>query len=274
MLAIANKLDGVITSESGGLVGLVDARDVVEEIVVNSESNSNGAVLNGSHHRGLARDVLPALDLLVLLGRSIVASLLARSSVTTAGGVLIALFRGQPGVLHVIESVAWVSSIAALIYTLVITGDKLFGRQNLVGGAVGGNRKTIGKRLGGGKSPARTALALITDGVDELGPLGAAVKGSGEISEVENRGVGAVDFGACVELDTEKGLGLPESQAFKAGVNTSDPGLAGAGVQLLNSAGIIDQAQVLDLRTGEWGGSNEGSQRYNYNKTEELHRVF
>jgi hypothetical protein len=28
------------------------------------------------------------------------------------------------------------------------------------------------------------------------------------------------------------------------------------------------------LRTGEWGGSNEGSQRYNYNKTEELHRVF
>ena len=42
LLAVANELHCVITSKTRSLVSLVDSRDVVEEIVVNSESNSDG----------------------------------------------------------------------------------------------------------------------------------------------------------------------------------------------------------------------------------------
>ncbi len=91
LLAVANKLHCVVSSKSGGLVSFVDARDVVKEIVINGESNSNGAILKSGHHGILARHILPALDLLVFLCRSIVAHFLACASVTTARGVLVAL---------------------------------------------------------------------------------------------------------------------------------------------------------------------------------------
>jgi hypothetical protein len=150
-------------------------------------------------------------------------------------------------VLHVIKSIAWVTSIATLIFAFGIARDKFLRGQNFVGGTIGSDRKTIRKRLGGGKCPARSTLTLITDGVDELGPLGAAVERSGNISEVQNRGVGAVDFGVDVKLDTEKGLGLTDGQAFKARIHTCDPSLTWSGVDLLDSAGVIDKAKILDL---------------------------
>jgi len=162
--------------------------------------------------------------------------------------------------LHVIKGISRVASIAALIFTFVITRNKFFGRQNFVGGAVGSDSKTIGKRFRSGECPARTALALITDGVDELRPLGAAVKRSGNVVVVKDRSVGAIDFGVHIKLDTEKGLCLADGKAFKAWVYTCDPSLAGSGVDLLDSAGVIDKAKVLDLRTSERGGCNEGSQ--------------
>jgi hypothetical protein len=124
-------------------------------------------------------------------------------------------------VLHVIKSVAWVASIAALIFAFVVARDEFFRRQNFVSRAVGGNRETIRKRLRCGKRPAGTTLTLITDGVNKTRPLGAAVKRRGEIGYIKNRGVGAVDFGVSVELDTEKSLGLPDGQACKAWVDTS-----------------------------------------------------
>jgi len=90
MLAVANKLHCVISSETRALVGFVDARNVVEEIVVNSKSDSDGAILKGSLHSRLTGDVLPALELLVLLGAAVMARLLAGAGVTTARSVLVA----------------------------------------------------------------------------------------------------------------------------------------------------------------------------------------
>jgi len=105
--------------------------------------------------------------------------------------------------------------------------------------------------------PARAALALVTDGVDEGGPLGARVEVGGEGGHVDvgRDVVGAGNVAGADGLDAEHALGLEQRHAYKALVDAGSPrGLHGVN---LVDLGLGDDGQEVTVHNGDGGGYRE-----------------
>ena len=109
---------------------------------------------------------------------------------------------------------------------LGVARHKLLDGEDLVAGAVSGNGELVTEGLRGSVSPAGAALALVTDGVDKLGPGDAGVEVGGQSGDVNvsRHVVGAGNVAFTEGLDTEQALGIEEGHANEALVDTGGPG--------------------------------------------------
>jgi hypothetical protein len=75
---------------------------------------------------------------------------------------------------HVSPGHGKISSIASLVD--VITSNQVLSWEDNINSTIRGNGKSIGKSFGGSEGPAWSALLLISDGMDVIGPLFSGIE--------------------------------------------------------------------------------------------------
>ena len=215
--ALGGELKHTLVVHTGG---------VGEEGLVNHEAGLNGAV-----GEDLLLDVVNALQLVAALGLGANEGLGSGLASGGAGGgscgsghVGEARFSQKTGLGNVVPGLVQVAAAAALVNSVAgneVLGGEAVGLGALLG-SVGGDGEAVGENLGSRHSPARAALALVANGVDVVGPLGAGVEVGGEVLDGK---VGVGNNGQIVvslEDGSEKATGLRDGDAIKAGVVAGD----------------------------------------------------
>jgi len=267
----ADDLDGVTTKSTSGGV-LVDSTLVGEEIFVDGESSSDGTVLGditldlvntaesvagGSHVLvagvgdlvvGRARGATNRLDLgdsitlgegggrlmVVALGHGVVVTEFAISEISSSDNTLL----GEP-----FPGGSDLTSIAShgLALEEVAAASGVRDRELVGESSIRLNAETIVVSLGSSMSPARTAVGLVANVVDDasaLGPVGSGIEDlrsrDGGIGG-EVRGLGSLDCPLGVNDSSHDSLGLLLGDVLKLGVDTGSPG---GGVVVVNDVDV------------------------------------
>ncbi len=167
---------------------VVDTLGVGEERLVNHEAS-----LNRSVGVDLLLDIVNSLELVAALGlgasegRRVLASGGAGGSSGGSSNIGEAGISQKTSLGDVLPSLVQIATAAALVDS--VARHEVLGGVAVGGGAlhgsVGCDGSAVRKNLGSRNSPARAALALVTDGVNVLRPLGAGVKFGRKVLKLE-----------------------------------------------------------------------------------------
>jgi len=201
---------------------LVDTRLVGEEILVDGEGSLDWSAghdesLDGGNVIGLLDGT--SLDLVHVKRGTVDALGNAWGSNTGSRGVGEAGVVDDTSVLHELPGVLKVATTTAVVSG--VAGDQPLRREDDVDLAVGGNAESVGESLSGTEGPAGTALLLVSDGVDAVGPLGSGVERVGDGGSVGDNLLGSCEGG---DLCSEELLGILKGETVELVVSTSSPG--------------------------------------------------
>ena len=232
-------LDGMATESFTALMS-IDTTSVRHEILVDSETSFNRAVLldvglDGGGVRELDDGSLNSVVVLNSRTISALSEVLALDGLSTVVRSI-----GEAAVSD--ETIAdeeppgeQGNTTVASVVQDVVAREEVLGREDNIDATVGGNAESVGEDFRSSESPAGSAVALISDGVDASGPLFRGVEISGDILitfVVEDSQV--LVFGEVNELSTQELLlDLFVGHALELLGDSSSPG-ASETVQVVN----------------------------------------
>ena len=120
-----------------------------------------------------------------------------------------------------------------------IAGHDILSREH--GGSFsGGNRESVGENLGGGEGPARSALLLISDGMDESLPMITSIEGVGDgLDGVVSGRMSGLSQHHTSSGGSEQGTSVGEGHVSEELVVSSLPGVSIL-VQGINDIRVVD----------------------------------
>jgi len=237
-------LDGMTTESFTALVS-VDTTSVRHEVLVDSETSFNRAVLldvglDGGGVRELDDGSLNSVVVLNSRTISALSEVLALDGLSTVVRSIGEAAVGDETITDDEPPGEQGDTTVASVIQDVVAREEVLGREDDIDATVGGNAESVGEDFRGSESPAGSAVALISDGVDTSGPLFRGVEVSGDVLNtfiVEDSQV--LVLGEVDELSTQVLLlDLFVGHAFELLGDTSSP-LA------------LDAVQVVDERLGD-----------------------
>jgi hypothetical protein len=178
LLSPSDELDGV-SSEEVTLEVLVDSALVGHEILIDVETSLDGSVGEDFELDGLRVGVLARRSLLdeVLGGGLSILALLELTAVRLVSlDALVgpARFSDKTVSFHELPGEGEHTSLASEI--VVVARDHILSTEDSVDGSLGGDAESVRGSLSGTKSPAGSAVSLVSNGVDAIRPLLSSIE--------------------------------------------------------------------------------------------------